>query len=135
MTSRWVQKAFQFSPNSLLSSKQYSTYLQKCCTTSRSKYRAIPVATLLSKSWESAESHFTHSWESKLWVIFKVYFTFRRRTTFLKICRIFFGAQRRVWNALRKSLKPFASLFRDLLKIAWLHKNMWKFLLEFHLTP
>ena len=36
--------------------KKHFTYLQKSCTTSRSKCRAILVATLLSKSWESAES-------------------------------------------------------------------------------
>ena len=52
--------------NSLLNSKNYSTYLQKCFTTSRCKYTAILVSTLLTKSWESAKSYFTHSWESKL---------------------------------------------------------------------
>ena len=88
----------------------------------------LPAMRQMTLSWLPAFTQQSGHWNGSI-------FTSRRRTTFLKICRIFFEVQRRVWSALRSFLNSSTSHFRSLLKITCLHENMQEFLLEPHLTP
>ena len=131
MGSQIVLKVF---PGVFSSQKEPETYLQHVHTTKIELFKAFckfkKSHTILIPSNGRNDSQLTPSFYSAKWPMKWLYVY-----SFLKICRIFFGVQRRVWSALRSFLNSSTGHFRSLLKITCLHENMQEFLLETHLTP